>query len=58
MANKPDENIKVFNIRLPKDIWKFLKMQSISKEVPMTDIILECVDKYKKKIENKLTIES
>jgi len=43
-----DQEMKSFNLRLPKDIWLYLKKESIDKETSMTDIILHCIEKHKK----------
>ena len=40
--------IKTFNMRMPRDLWIFLKKTAAEQEVSMTDIIIRCVDKYKK----------
>lgn len=53
--SKDSEEIKTFNMRVPKDVWLFLKKQAAAQETSMTEIILRCVEKYKKKIESKLT---
>lgn len=47
--------IKNFNIRIPKETWLFLKKTAMEQERSMVDIIMSCVDKYKRKCENKLT---
>ena len=47
--------IKNFNMRIPKELWMFLKSEAAAKETSMTDIIVACVEKYKKRIEKKLT---
>jgi predicted DNA-binding protein len=47
--------IKSFNVRLPREIWIFLKRVSAEQERSMADVVAECVDKYKRKLENKLT---
>lgn len=52
---KDNSDIKTFNMRMPKETWLFLKKQAALQEVSMTEIILRCVDKYKKKFDNKLT---
>jgi predicted HicB family RNase H-like nuclease len=52
---KENKDIKTFNMRMPKDMWMFLKMKAADQEVSMTDIIVRCVGKYKRKFENKLT---
>ena len=49
-------DLKFLQLRMPKDTWMFLKQHSAAIEVSMTDIILTCLDKYKKKIESKLTV--
>ena len=52
---KKDNEIKTFNMRMPKNLWMFLKKTAIDQEKTMTDIIVECVRKYEKKFENRLT---
>ena len=52
---KKIDNIKTFNMRIPKNLWLFLKKTAAEKEISMTDIIIYCVDKYKNKLEKKLT---
>lgn len=54
MSNETIE-LKNFNMRMPKEIWLFLKHTSAHKGISMTDIIVACVEKYKKRIESKLT---
>lgn len=49
------KDVKSFNVRLPRDIWAFLKKESCEKETSMTNIIADCLDKYKQKCEKKLT---
>jgi predicted DNA-binding protein len=45
--------IKAFQVRLPKDIWVFLKKISAEQERSMNTIIQECVNKYIKKVDSK-----
>lgn len=45
------QQTKAFSVRLPKEIWMFLKRQSIDKEIPMAQLISSCLEKYKKKCE-------
>lgn len=52
---KQSKELKSFCVRLPKDIWLFLKKQAAAQEVSMTDIIVRCVEKYKKKFDSRLT---
>ena len=51
------EELKSYNIRIPKDMWLFLKYNSLEKEESMNSIINKLLIKYKKRIENKLTNE-
>lgn len=46
---------KSFQIRLPKDLWTFLKKQSMEQEKAMNVLIIESLQKMKKSLENKLT---
>lgn len=48
------ENLKTFNIRMPKETWVFLKQKAIEQESSMAGIILKCVEKYKRKCEKKI----
>ena len=54
MKEKKDNDIRYFQVRLPKESWVFLKNKSAELEVSMASIIIDCIEKYKKKIENKL----
>ena len=49
------EKVKAFQVRLPHEMWTFLKRKSIDREMSMNDIIQQCLNKYKKSCENKLT---
>ncbi len=55
--SKEVSEVKNFNMRLSKDLWVFLKNESTAKETSMTDIITSCIEKHRKKIENKLTLK-
>jgi predicted HicB family RNase H-like nuclease len=48
-------NIKTFNIRIPRELWVFLKKSSVDQDRSMNEIIVSCIEKLKKKKENKLT---
>lgn len=52
---KLTEDLKAFHIRMPKDIWLYLKHYSADKGLSMTDVIIDCIQKQKKKVESKLT---
>lgn len=52
----PDEIcIKKFVIRIPKDMWTFLKLESIDQEVSMNQVIIRQIKKMKKSKEKLLT---
>jgi hypothetical protein len=46
-----NKELKTFNIRMPFETWLFLKQQSAAQQTSMAEIILSCVNKYKKNIE-------
>lgn len=47
------QDLKYFNMRIPKDVWMFLKQSAAAQELSMTDIIVTSLDLYKKKLEKK-----
>ena len=46
---------KPFTVRLTKEMWVFLKEQSIKVEKPANQIITKLLEKYKKRCEKQLT---
>ena len=48
--SKKDE-LKNFNMRMPIEVWKFLKMEAAKEQVSMTHIIIEAVEDHKKILE-------
>lgn len=48
-------NVKSFNLRMQKEIWMWLKSQSVVEELSMTDIVIHLIEKYKNKCEKVLT---
>lgn len=48
-------SIKTFNIRIPKELWAFIKKKSIEKEKTMNSMIIELIENFKKKCEKNLT---
>lgn len=40
-------------MRLPKEVWMFLKKSAAAQELSMTDIIVTSLDMYKKKMEKQ-----
>jgi len=57
MSNDKIE-MKLISIRLTKEMWRFLKQYAFTKEMSMTDIVTNQLDKFKKKIETKLTYKN
>lgn len=53
MGNGKTHDERRFTMRMPNDIWKFLKKAAVDQESSMTDIILRCVSKYRKKFDEK-----
>ena len=49
------EKIKTFNMRVPHETWLFLKKMSAERECSMMEIVVGCVNKYKKNHEKRLT---
>jgi len=49
------QEFKAFNIRIPREIWAFIKKSSVDKNVSMQQIIVKCLRKYKIKEEKVLT---
>lgn len=47
------EKIKGCHVRLPYDLWSFIKKESISQEKSMNYIVINCLEKYKKAQEKK-----
>jgi len=43
--------LKTMSLRLPKETWAFLKYKSIEREMSVNEIIVERLNKYKKKNE-------
>ncbi len=50
---KPVPDYKSFTMRIPKDMMLFLKRMSAEKEKPMATLLLDCFDKYRKRVEAK-----
>lgn len=47
-------NIKAFNIRLPKEMWIFIKKKAIDREMSINQLLIELIKKYQKKFENSV----
>jgi hypothetical protein len=55
MTAKSPFDHKAITLRMPKELWVFLRQYAFNQETSVTEIILTNLEKYKKKIENKLT---
>lgn len=49
------EETKPLTLRLNKNTWSFLKKKAIDREMSLSALINECLEKYKKKCEKSLT---
>lgn len=47
--------LKTMNIRVPKELWIFLKNESMELEKPMNEIIVGMIERKKKNKEKRLT---
>lgn len=43
------EKLKTFNMRIPYQVWKYLKLVAAEQQVSMTSIILKCIDEQSKR---------
>lgn len=55
IMTKATQETRSFNLRMPKETWLFLKKTAADQEISMTELILRCVDKYKRKFDKRLT---
>jgi len=46
---------KIFNVRMDKDLWSFLKKKGVDREMSLNNMIIYLASQYKKKCEKKLT---
>jgi len=51
---RPKADTKAFNVRLPKNTWRFLKELAFREEVTMNDIIVKCVQKLEMKAQKRV----
>lgn len=49
---------KSLSVRIPKDMWVFLKIHSLNIETTMAEILLDCIEKYRRKVEKKSESDS
>jgi|GEM_PF-1997075 len=48
---------KMFGFKMPKELWAYLKKQSIASDMSMTDILVSLIKRSKEKKEKRLTEE-
>lgn len=46
---------KILTLRLDRQTWSFLKKRAVDRDMSLQELINDCLEKYKKKCENKLT---
>lgn len=49
-----EEKRKVLTVRVSKEMWKFLRIESFKQEISTNELILLLLEKYKKKIEKSI----
>ena len=54
MARPKNPDVKAFNVRIPRDVWAFVKKKAVDRETSFNLIIVELLTKYKKKCEKKV----
>jgi hypothetical protein len=48
------KDMKTFNVKIPKELWVFLKRKAADEERSMADIILKSVEKMKRKYDKEV----
>lgn len=56
--NEKNNKITSLHIRMPYDIWDFVYKISYEQKISKNDVVLYCIEKYKKRFEKKLTKDS
>lgn len=46
---------KIFNVRISRELWSFIKKKGVDREMSINRIIIELIENYKKRCEKKLT---
>lgn len=41
------KELKAFNVRIPKELWSFLKKDALDKEISLNVLINLCLKKYR-----------
>ncbi len=50
---KKDNDIKTFNLRIPRKLWVFLRNVSTNNDTSLNAIITKLIENYEKKLEKK-----
>jgi hypothetical protein len=48
-------NLKAFNVRIPKSLWAYVKKLSVDRDESMNSLLIGILEKHKRKSEKKLT---
>ena len=51
-----EEDFKAFHLRMPKETWLYIKKSAMIAECSMTDVVVNCLEKQRRKIVNQLTV--
>lgn len=49
-----EANERALNLRITKELWLFLKRESMAEEMSMNKVINRCLEKFKKKREKSV----
>lgn len=49
------DHSKIFNVRMTRELWAFLKKKGVDREISLNEVIIDLAKKYKEKCEKKLT---
>lgn len=52
---KAKSEYKTFNMRMDRDLYIFIKKHAADNDIPMAEIMISCAEKYRKRIEARLT---
>jgi hypothetical protein len=49
------EDYKAFHLRMPRETWMYVKKSAMLAECSMTDVVVACLEKQRKKVLKNLT---
>jgi len=58
MKQKDEIKLKPFNMRMPHEIWNFLKIEAAKEQVSMTHIIVKSVEAHRKRLEAERVLKN